>query len=132
MWIRLRGPTGTGPSLSRSLSGTCLALVNMSISDGSDVAVRGVYMQIPLIKGCTLRGRVLFDGQDPYPRDVDPVEMRRRIGMVFQNPNPFPKGTDDNIAFGARINGYGGHLGSNQGKLMESGYALSGGQHQRQ
>ena len=118
-------------------TGTCLALENVSTSYGSHEAVRGVYVEIPhgqvtafigpsgcgkstvlralnrvndLNEGCTLRGRVLFDGQDFCARDVDPVEVRRQIGMVFQKPNPFPKSIDENSAFGARINGYRGDL----------------------
>jgi len=153
-------------------SNPCLALENVSISYGSNEAVRGVYMQIPrgqitafigpsgcgkstvlralnrmndLIEGCSLRGRVIFDGQDLYAKDVDPVEVRRRIGMVFQKPNPFPKSIYENIAFGARINGYRGDMDElverslrkaaiwdeTKDKLKESGYALSGGQQQR-
>ena len=98
-----------------------------------------------LIEGCTLKGRVLFDGADLYAPSVDPVEVRRRIGMVFQQPNPFPKSIYENIAFGARINGYTGDMdelverslrqaavwGECKDKLNESGYSLSGGQQQR-
>ena len=109
----------------------CMALQNVTISYGHFEAVRGVYMDIPrgrvtafigpsgcgkstvlralnrmndLIPACSLKGRVLFDGQDLYHPKVDPVEVRRRIGMVFQKPNPFPKTIYENIAFGARIN----------------------------
>jgi len=154
------------------MSSPCLSLENVSISYGSSEAVRGVYMEIPrgqvtafigpsgcgkstvlralnrmndLIEGCSLRGRVLFDGEDLYARDVDPVEVRRRIGMVFQKPNPFPKSIYENIAFGARINGYRGDMDElverslrkaaiwdeTKDKLKESGDALSGGQQQR-
>jgi phosphate transport system ATP-binding protein len=164
--------TATPPAPLGQATGTCLALENVSISYGSSEAVRGVYMEIPpgkvtafigpsgcgkstvlralnrmndLIEGCTLRGRVLFDGQDLYARDVDPVEVRRRIGMVFQKPNPFPKSIYENIAFGARINGYRGDMDElverslrkaaiwdeTKDKLKESGFALSGGQQQR-
>ena len=157
---------------SRPSGDICLSLQNVGISYGSNEAVRGVYMDIPrgkvtafigpsgcgkstvlralnrmndLIEGCTLKGRVLFDGQDLYARDVDAVEVRRRIGMVFQKPNPFPKSIYENIAFGARINGYRGDMDElverslrkaaiwdeTKDKLKESGYALSGGQQQR-
>jgi len=150
----------------------CMELENVGISYGGSEAVRGVYMQIPLgkvtafigpsgcgkstvlralnrmndlIEGCTLKGRVIFDGQDLYAPQVDPVEVRRRIGMVFQKPNPFPKSIYENIAFGARINGYRGDMDElverslrkaaiwdeTKDKLKESGYALSGGQQQR-
>ena len=98
-----------------------------------------------LVEGCTLKGRVLFDGADLYGPTVDPVEVRRRIGMVFQQPNPFPKSIYENIAFGARINGYSGDMDELverslrqaavwdecKDKLNESGYSLSGGQQQR-
>jgi len=98
-----------------------------------------------LIEGCTLKGQVLFDGADLYAPSVDPVEVRRRIGMVFQQPNPFPKSIYENIAFGARINGYTGDMDELierslrqaavwdecKDKLNESGYSLSGGQQQR-
>jgi len=98
-----------------------------------------------LIEGCSLKGRILFDGADLYAPDVDPVEVRRRIGMVFQQPNPFPKSIYENIAFGARINGYNGDMDELverslrqaavwdecKDKLKESGNSLSGGQQQR-
>ena len=98
-----------------------------------------------LIEGCTLKGRILFDGVDLYAATVDPVEVRRRIGMVFQQPNPFPKSIYENIAFGARINGYTGNMDELverslrqaavwdecKDKLKDSGYSLSGGQQQR-
>ena len=87
----------------------------------------------------------MFDGVDLYGPNVDPVEVRRRIGMVFQQPNPFPKSIYENIAFGARINGYTGEMDELverslrqaavwdecKDKLNESGYSLSGGQQQR-
>ena len=55
-----------------------------------------------------LEGQVLFRGKNIYDPDVDPVEVRRRIGMVFQKPNPFPKSIYENVAWGARINGFKG------------------------
>ena len=58
-----------------------------------------------LIAGAKVSGTVRYHGEDLYGRDVDPVEVRRRIGMVFQRPNPFPKSIYDNVAFGPRING---------------------------
>ena len=63
-----------------------------------------------LIPNCYLKGTVLFDGTNIYDKRVDPVEVRRRIGMVFQQPNPFPKSIYENIAFGARINGFVGDM----------------------
>jgi len=98
-----------------------------------------------LIPNCSLKGTVLFDGTNIYDKRVDPVEVRRRIGMVFQQPNPFPKSIYENIAFGARINGFTGDMDALvesslrkaaiwdecKDKLNDSGYSLSGGQQQR-
>src|SRR3989442_11505110 len=58
-----------------------------------------------LIPGAYVSGHLAFHGRDLYGPDVDPIEVRRRIGMVFQKPNPFPKSIYDNVAFGPRING---------------------------
>jgi phosphate transport system ATP-binding protein len=63
-----------------------------------------------LIPDFRLEGDVLFEGDNIYAKGNDPVEIRRRIGMVFQKPNPFPKSIYDNVAFGPRINGYRGNL----------------------
>jgi phosphate transport system ATP-binding protein len=150
----------------------CMSLQDVTISYGLFKAVKNVFMDIPkgkvtafigpsgcgkstvlralnrmndLIPGCHLKGRVVFDGVDLYDKRVDPVEVRRRIGMVFQKPNPFPKSIYENIAFGARINGYKGDMDELverslrkaavwdecKDKLKESGFALSGGQQQR-
>jgi phosphate transport system ATP-binding protein len=90
-------------------------------------------------------GRILYHGVDLYHPAVDPVEVRRRIGMVFQKPNPFPKSIYENVAFGARIAGYKGDMDELverslrraaiwdevRDKLKEPGTALSGGQQQR-
>ncbi len=90
-------------------------------------------------------GEILLHGQNLYGSNVDPVEVRRKIGMVFQKPNPFPKSIYENIAWGARINGYKGGMDelveqSLRGaalwdevkdKLKHSAYELSGGQQQR-
>jgi phosphate transport system ATP-binding protein len=90
-------------------------------------------------------GEVVFGGQNIYDRSVDPVSLRRRIGMVFQKPNPFPKSIYENVAWGARINGYRGEMDSLvegslrraalwdevKDKLHQSGLSLSGGQQQR-
>jgi phosphate transport system ATP-binding protein len=98
-----------------------------------------------LVPSARVEGEVLFRGQNLYGADVDPVEVRRRIGMVFQKPNPFPKSIYENVAFGPRINGFEGDLdelveGSLRqsalwdevkDRLGDSAYALSGGQQQR-
>lgn len=98
-----------------------------------------------LINGFHLEGEITYHGQNLYAPDIDPVEVRRRIGMVFQRPNPFPKTIYDNIAYGARVNRYDGDLDELvetslrraalwdevKDKLRESGFSLSGGQQQR-
>lgn len=98
-----------------------------------------------LIETARVEGKILYHGVDLYDPRVDPVEVRRRIGMVFQKPNPFPKTIYDNVAFGPRIAGFKGNMddlveqslrraalwdevGS---RLKESGMSLSGGQQQR-
>src|SRR5919204_4187460 len=98
-----------------------------------------------LIETATVEGRILYHGVDLYDERVDPVEVRRHIGMVFQKPNPFPKSVYDNIAFGPRIAGFEGDVDDLveeslhraalwdevKGKLKDSAMALSGGQQQR-
>ncbi|MDR7554652.1 MAG: phosphate ABC transporter ATP-binding protein PstB [Armatimonadota bacterium] len=70
---------------------------------GKSTLVRSLNRLNDLIPGARVAGRVLFWGQDVYAPDVDPVEVRRRIGMVFQKPNPFPTSVYDNVAFGLRL-----------------------------
>ena len=98
-----------------------------------------------LITSARIEGEVLFQGQNIYNVDIDPVEVRRRIGMVFQKPNPFPKTIYENVAWGARINGFRGDMDELveralrsaalwdevKDKLPESALGLSGGQQQR-
>jgi phosphate transport system ATP-binding protein len=99
-----------------------------------------------LIPGTRLRGEIQFFGENLYGSGVDAIEVRRRIGMVFQKPNPFPKSIYDNVAFGPRVNGF-PRSGMNdvvedalrraalwdevKDMLKKSGLALSGGQQQR-
>lgn len=145
---------------------------NVSIFYGSFQAVRNVFLDIPrnkvvafigpsgcgkstllrcynrlndLIPSARVEGKITYQGTDLYDPKVDPVEVRRRIGMVFQRPNPFPKTIYDNIAYGARLNGFKGDMDelverSLRGaalwdevkdKLKASGLSLSGGQQQR-
>ena len=92
-----------------------------------------------------MSGEVLYHGVDLFDKRVDPVEVRRRIGMVFQKPNPFPKSIYDNVAFGPRVAGYKGNMNDLveqslkraaiwdevKDKLRQPGTALSGGQQQR-
>jgi len=112
---------------------------------GKSTLLRSINRMNDLIKGVRIQGQVHLDGADIYGKGVDPVEVRRRIGMVFQKPNPFPRSIRENILYGAKINGYRG----NHNELVEwslrkaalwdevkdslnkSGLALSGGQQQR-
>ena len=115
---------------------------------GKSTALRAFNRMNDLVPISRLEGQVLFRGQNIYDPDVDPVEVRRRIGMVFQKPNPFPKSIYDNVAWGARINGFTGSKsdmddlveqalqqaalwGEVKDKLGQSGLSLSGGQQQR-
>jgi phosphate transport system ATP-binding protein len=112
---------------------------------GKSTLLRTINRMNDLIPGTRLTGQMLYHGQDLYARGVDPVEVRRRIGMVFQKPNPFPKSIYDNVAFGPRINGAKGNMdeivetslrraalwNEVKDKLKQSGLALSGGQQQR-
>ncbi len=112
---------------------------------GKSTVIRAINRMNDLIEGCELSGSVIFEGTDIYAKEIDPVEIRRRIGMVFQQPNPFPKSIYENIAFGARVNGFRGNMDQLveesltkaaiwdecKDKLNESGYSLSGGQQQR-
>ncbi len=59
-----------------------------------------------LIEGCRVEGTMLYHGVDLYDAKIDPVEVRKRIGMVFQKPNPFPKSIYDNVAFGPKLAGH--------------------------
>jgi len=112
---------------------------------GKSTLLRTMNRLNDLVPSFRATGDILLDGQDLYGKTVDPVAVRRRVGMVFQKPNPFPKSIYDNVAFGPRINGYKGNMdelveGSLRkaalwdevkDKLVQSGMALSGGQQQR-
>jgi len=112
---------------------------------GKSTLLRTINRMNDLIAGTRVEGRVMYHGQDLYAKGVDPVEVRRRIGMVFQKPNPFPKSIYDNVAFGPKVNGYKGNMDELveaslrraaiwddvKDKLKQSGLALSGGQQQR-
>ncbi|MEQ8971956.1 MAG: phosphate ABC transporter ATP-binding protein PstB [Coleofasciculus sp. C1-SOL-03] len=151
---------------------TVLRTDDLDIYYGKFLAVKGVSMDIPknritaligpsgcgkstlircfnrlndLIDGFHIEGKVYYRQKDLYDKSVDPVEVRRRIGMVFQKPNPFPKTIYDNIAYGARVNNYQGDLDELvenslraaalwdevKDKLKTNGMSLSGGQQQR-
>jgi phosphate transport system ATP-binding protein len=120
------------------------ALIGPSGS-GKSTLLRSINRMNDLIPGSRLEGEVLYHGQNLYAAGIDPVEVRRRIGMVFQKANPFPKSIYDNVAFGPRVNGMKGNLDDLveqslrraalwdevKDKLRQSGLALSGGQQQR-
>ncbi len=151
---------------------TILQVENVNVYYGNFLALRDINMEIPknritafigpsgcgkstllrcfnrlndLIESFRAEGKIYYRNQNLYDQNVDAVEVRRRIGMVFQKPNPFPKSIYDNVAFGARINGYKGDMDelverSLRGaalwdevkdKLKQSGLSLSGGQQQR-
>jgi phosphate transport system ATP-binding protein len=112
---------------------------------GKTTLLRTMNRMNDLIPSYRTDGHIAFGGEDLYGPGVDPVAVRRRIGMVFQKPNPFPKSVYDNVAFGPRINGFKGNLddlveqslrraalwNEVKDKLKQSGMALSGGQQQR-
>ncbi|HJW74941.1 MAG TPA: phosphate ABC transporter ATP-binding protein PstB [Thermoleophilia bacterium] len=160
------------PSREDSATETVFDLADVSVTYGRIYAVRGVNLKIrkneitaligpsgcgkttvlrclnrtnDLIPGAEVEGKVLYHGIDLYGSKVDPVEVRRRIGMVFQKPNPFPKSIYDNIAFGPRVGGFKGDMDDLVERslkraalwdevkrdLKASAMALSGGQQQR-
>jgi phosphate transport system ATP-binding protein len=112
---------------------------------GKSTIVRVLNRMNDLIPGARVSGKVTYHGQDIYAPEVDPIQVRRRIGMVFQKPNPFPKSIYDNVAYGLRVNGIKGKLDDQveqaltdaalwdevKDKLKASAFALSGGQQQR-
>ncbi|NJK63488.1 MAG: phosphate ABC transporter ATP-binding protein [Synechococcaceae cyanobacterium SM2_3_1] len=112
---------------------------------GKSTLLRSFNRLNDLISGFRLLGQIRFQGQDLYAPDVDPVEVRRHIGMVFQKPTPFPKSIFDNVAYGARVTDYRGDLKQLveqslrraalweevKDQLHSSGLSLSGGQQQR-
>jgi phosphate transport system ATP-binding protein len=145
---------------------------DLSVSYGTNVAVKGVTFEIyrnlvtavigpsgcgkstfirclnrmnDLVPGAHVGGQLLYHGEDLYGSDVDPVEVRRRIGMVFQRPNPFPKSIYDNVAFAPRMLGLKQRMDDRveqalrraalweevKDRLKTSALALSGGQQQR-
>jgi phosphate transport system ATP-binding protein len=112
---------------------------------GKSTLLRCLNRMNDLIPNARVEGTIQYHGTNIYDRSVDPVEVRRRIGMVFQKPNPFPKSIYDNVAFGARVNGVKGNMheiverslrqaalwDEVRNDLKKSALALSGGQQQR-
>jgi phosphate transport system ATP-binding protein len=165
-------PAPSPPEQETATATPVLSAHGLSVWYGSSLALKSVDIEIPrnqitaligpsgcgkstllrcfnrmndLIPGCRMEGELRFDGQDISSPDTDAVALRRRIGMVFQKPNPFPKSIYQNVAWGARINGYRGDMDELverslrraalwdevKGKLLRSGLELSGGQQQR-
>ncbi len=115
---------------------------------GKSTMLRSFNRMNELVPSAWIEGEIVFEGQNIYAEGVDPVEVRKHVGMVFQKPNPFPKSIYENVAWGAKINGYKGSRSemdtlvedSLRGaalwdevndKLDQSGLSLSGGQQQR-
>ena len=112
---------------------------------GKSTVLRSLNRMNDLIKGFRLEGQVNFHGQDIYARGIDPVVVRRHIGMVFQQPNPFSMSIFENVAFGLKLNRFKGDIEERvqhalshaalwdevKDKLKASGLSLSGGQQQR-
>ena len=135
----------------RALSDTSLTIKENEITAligpsgcGKSTFLRCLNRMNDLIPGTRHEGDVLFHGQDIYASNIDPVDVRRRIGMVFQKPNPFPKSIRDNLAFGMKVNGIkatdeaiesvlrrAALWDEVKDKLDEDAFALSGGQQQR-
>ncbi len=95
---------------------------------GKSTLIRCLNRMNDLIPSFRVEGQVLFEGQDIYARGLDPVDVRRRIGMVFQKPNPFPKSIYENVAFGPRIIGYSGRLDDIVEQCPAAGRPLGRGQ----
>jgi phosphate transport system ATP-binding protein len=126
---------------------TITALIGPS-GCGKSSVLRSFNRMNDLVAGARVEGEVLFQGTNLYSPAIDAVQVRRRIGMVFQKPNPFPKSIYENVAYGLRINGWRGSKADmdsrveqalrgaalwdeTKDKLQQSGLALSGGQQQR-
>jgi len=112
---------------------------------GKSTVIRSINRMNDLIRGFRFEGQIRFRGRDVYGKNVDPVAVRRHIGMVFQQPNPFAMSVYRNVAYGLRLNGYRGNIKDKveqalrgaalwdevKDKLHSSGLSLSGGQQQR-
>jgi phosphate transport system ATP-binding protein len=112
---------------------------------GKTTVLRSINRMNDLVRGFRFEGHVHYRGRDIYDRKIDPVAVRRHIGMVFQQPNPFAMSIYRNVSFGLRLNGYRGDTAKKveealrgaalweevKDKLHQSGLALSGGQQQR-
>ncbi|HEX6309739.1 MAG TPA: phosphate ABC transporter ATP-binding protein PstB [Longimicrobiales bacterium] len=141
----LYGPTRAVKSISIKIPDRqAVAFIGPS-GCGKSTLLRCFNRMNDLIPGARIEGEAMFQGTNLYDPDVDAVDVRRRIGMVFQKPNPFPKSIHDNIAFGPRINGFRGNMDELveqslrkaalwdevKDRLNASALTLSGGQQQR-
>jgi phosphate transport system ATP-binding protein len=170
--VQLAALAQDSAALSPTVEDAVFELADVTVRYGSTVAVESIDLRIPrgeitaligpsgcgkstllrtlnrmndLIDGCEVSGEIRYNGEDIYHADIDPTEVRRRIGMVFQKPNPFPVSIYDNVAFGPRLHGMTRGLDERveqalrgaalwdevKDGLAESGLALSGGQQQR-
>lgn len=114
---------------------------------GKTTFIRCLNRMNDIIPGCKIKGKVFLDGEDIYGDKIDPVDIRTRVGMVFQKPNPFPKSIYDNVAYGPRVHGTTNRkeldeivnkslkraalLEEVEDRLNDSALSLSGGQQQR-
>src|SRR5262249_22766603 len=124
--------------------GTITAFIGPS-GCGKSTVLRSINRMNDLVRNFRFEGSIRYRGRDIYDRSVDPVAVRRYIGMVFQQPNPFAMSIQRNVAFGLRLNGYRGNVEEKsegalggaalwdevKDKLRQSGLSLSGGQQQR-
>ena len=153
---------------------TCIETEDLRLYYGSTLALKDISMKIPrhrvtafigpsgcgkstllrcfnrmndLVDICRIEGKILLDGEDIYAKSVDVAELRRRVGMVFQKPNPFPKSVYENVAYGLRLQGVRDRRALDQvvesslrkaalwdevkNRLKENAFGLSGGQQQR-
>lgn len=163
-----------GQALNLGNENICLSLRQLKLYYGSDPALKGIDLEIPekrvtsfigpsgcgkstllrcinrmndLIDSCRIEGKLLLHGDDIYDSSVDVAELRRRVGMVFQKPNPFPKSIYENVAFGLRIQGVNSRRVLDEvvenslrraalwdevkDRIHENAFSLSGGQQQR-
>ena len=97
---------------------------------GKSTLLRTLNRMNDLVASARVEGEVRFHGQNIYAESVDPVELRRRVGMVFQKPNPFPKSIYQNVAWGARINGWKGDMDALVEQFPSQGRPLGRGQGQ--
>ncbi len=128
-----------------SIPGNMITAIIGPSGCGKSTVLRSINRMNDLVPGARIEGQIIFHGKDIYGPKVDAVSLRKRIGMVFQEPNPFPRSISANITWGARIHGYSGNMeelveeslrkaalwDEVKDKLKENALRLSGGQQQR-